>query len=295
MGVHELASDHTVARVDLDVGATITDLDVDERAVLWRQPPLADPGPDDDPEPSMMTWMHRGVGGWEVMAPNAGDAATTPDGTVHPFHGTAGRSAWTLESVKGDTLAATLDLPDHAVSLRRTIAVAGRTCRVDEQLDHVGDRPVSTVWGSHLALGQDMLRGSLQIEVDGDVLAADVNGQQVAPDGFRTFLGAPVDGQQALGFVAAAAEVGQARLVSDAGVASVSWNATTFPYLWVWVELEASDWPWQRRARAVGLEPVSSWPATGVDGVRTSTGTQVDLAPGDRHTGWIELTVEPHA
>lgn len=285
-----LRTDRSRAELDPDVGATITDLRIDGSPVLWSQPPVEPVPPATDP--SMVDWVTGGVGGWEVMAPNAGAAGRTPDGTLHPFHGAAGRSAWTVVEADDTTVAARVDLDAFRVSLRRTVVLGEAGCRVVESMAATGPDPIPVVWGSHLALGGSAVADPVHVDVDGTFLRGEVDGCAVEADAFAEAIGHLTTGTQALGFAGVDGEVGHARLTGPSHVATVTWDASTFPWLWVWVELEASAWPWGRRARAVGLEPCSSWPASGVAGVIDDTRTHVMLEPGDRLEGWVDLKIQ---
>ncbi|PZF79430.1 DUF4432 domain-containing protein, partial [Jiangella anatolica] len=49
--------------------------------------------------------------------------------------------------------------------------------------------------------------------------------------------------------------------------------------------------PWYGNAYVVALEPATSWPDAGVSGVRSTTGTQITIGPGEERTATVTLTL----
>ena len=56
------------------------------------------------------------------------------------------------------------------------------------------------------------------------------------------------------------------------------WDKNIFPYIWFWRPLGGAwDYPWFGRAWSVGLEPCTSWPATGLlDQIREGTAAKIN-------------------
>jgi hypothetical protein len=54
------------------------------------------------------------------------------------------------------------------------------------------------------------------------------------------------------------------------------WDEGLYPYVWFWQPLGAQDYPWFGRAWAIGLEPCTSWPSTGLaDQISKGTASKI--------------------
>lgn len=289
------------ARLDPRKGAAIVSLRLhDGRELLWqiteklrsRFEDVSPSLPKSEGVRSQIGWMDGSLGGWEVMAPNAGDFGVV-DGVDYPFHGTAGRSSWAVEQTKRSEAQVFVDLPEHALTARRHIRLDGSRCSVTESLANIGDTDRVVAWGSHLAFGGQLLVGELELKFDGELLGGSANGSPADIESLKASLRKPVEGQRILAYLEASGSTGWAQLLNkdQALTATVEWDALTFPYLWIWIELGGTqDWPWFGSARALGLEPASSWPAVGVERLPGNTGTQVVLEPRMELRGKVEVT-----
>ena len=56
------------------------------------------------------------------------------------------------------------------------------------------------------------------------------------------------------------------------------WDKSVYPYIWFWRPLGGAwDYPWFGRAWAIGLEPCTSWPATGlIDQIKEGTAAKIN-------------------
>jgi len=289
------------ARIDPRNGAAIVSLRFhDGRDLLWQITEKSRSRFEDIPPSvaksdgvrSQIGWMEGSLGGWEVMAPNAGDFGVI-DGVDYLFHGSAGRLSWTVEQTTRTEAQLVVDLPEHALTARRHLRLDGSRCSVTESLENTGDADRVVAWGSHLAFGGQLLEGELELRFDGELLGGSANASRADIESLRESLRNPVEGQSVLAYLEASGSTGWAQLLNkdQTLAATVEWDALTFPYLWIWIELGGTqDWPWFGSTHALGLEPVSSWPGVGVERLPASTGTQVVLKPQMVLRGKVEVT-----
>jgi len=72
----------------------------------------------------------------------------------------------------------------------------------------------------------------------------------------------------------------------------LSWESTVFPYAWLWYELGGNqDPPWDGKTRLIGMEPNTTWPATGLADADRRGGRLMTLQPGAEKTVTIRLHV----
>jgi hypothetical protein len=295
-------ADGIVVSVDARHGGAIRSITTPTgHEVLWRMPDhddrlraLAPRDQNPDFIESKTSWLADSKGGWEIMAPNAGDAGVV-DGRFYPFHGVAGRGAWS-RSVQTPT-AVSLQTESRELAFRsvRSVDVDRDGCTVTERLTSTASSPRQIAWGSHLAFGRDMLDGEISLETTGTILGGSMDGAAAGIPALAEWFSHPRDGTELMAYVAADGEVGRAVVTNTTlGLrAVVTWDAAVFPYLWVWGELGGTrGWPWFGRARALGIEPVSSWPSVGVAALREGNGSQIVLAPGEEKAGRVELRLE---
>jgi hypothetical protein len=81
------------------------------------------------------------------------------------------------------------------------------------------------------------------------------------------------------------------RLDNAVGVA-LSWDETVFPNAWLWFELAGlTDAPWNGRTRLIGVEPNTTWPASGLAEAEARGGRLLTLVPGKEVTAQVRLQV----
>lgn len=277
----------------------------DGRQLLWAKSPAVRerlwdvPGADhgehavDPVLLSQRDWSLGSGSGWEVMAPNAGEPGRIGP-LDYPFHGSAGRGEWEVSETRASYAVLQREDPMLGFRFDRRLELGPTHCLVDESLTNVSAEARAAAWGSHLAFGQDMLDGGCELELPGEVLAGTLDGRTRTPVELAAWLARPTEGSAALVFLGCepGTQVASVRNQSQGVVARVSWDAAVFPYLWVWVELGGTQgWPWFGAVRALGVEPLSSWPDVGVAQLRQLNGTQVELAAGQRLVGQVRLEV----
>jgi hypothetical protein len=82
------------------------------------------------------------------------------------------------------------------------------------------------------------------------------------------------------------------RRMDDAVATALSWDATVFPFAWLWYELGGTpDGPWFNRARLIGLEPNSTCSANGLADAQRRGGRLLTLQPGMEMQASIRLHV----
>lgn len=278
------------------------------REVLWQSPWDARPAgvalPGSDP---VEAWLQAYDGGWQLLVPNGGDACVH-QGVRHTFHGEAALAPWRW-SVAGEALELALAFYTLPLAMTRRLTLDGDLLIIEESLLNDGATPVELVWGHHPGFGGDLLAGPARLtcgarrvivddRVDERGNALESGGSFDWPQ-VRDHRGRPLDlrepllGRHGLAYLQDFAEgwAGLTRLDGAIGVA-LSWDAALFPTAWLWQELGASrSAPWFGRARVIGIEPCTSWPAHGLATVAERTGTQFRLAPGERRATTLRLHV----
>jgi hypothetical protein len=264
----------------------------------------------DLPEPSgrapdEASWLARFHGGWPVMFPNAGDACT--DGaTRHGFHGEASVVPWAAGREGGD-LVLTRRFLSAPVTMTRRLALRGDRLTVAERV--VADAACAVVWGQHVTFGADLLAGPVRIatgaaRVDAcatydppaNPLTPGASGDWPLLRGRRgeVSLAEPPEGAAALACLSDFGAGPWAEIHRLDGAVSVrlDWSADPWPLAWLWIETGGTtDAPWFGRGRIIGIEPCSTWPATGLAAARAAGGGLVPFAAGEAREARVSLRV----
>jgi hypothetical protein len=246
-------------------------------------------------------WTRAWQGGWNALFPNAGNACAV-DGRMHPFHGDASCSAWSLAERDGDRVQLVWHDPDRLVLLR-DISVEERTLRVQTRVRNEGAAPVAYVLVEHLVLGEELLGPATIVEI------ADARVVPLADDG-RPLAARPSDWPHVAGPgpvedwssrpTAPASRFGALHGIADRCVTvraperrcavRISWSRG-LPFLWLWEERGGyADDPWAARVVCLGLEPAT---APTSEGLRTARarGEAPTLEGGDVADYAVELEV----
>lgn len=254
-------------------------------------------------------WLSRWSGGWPVLFPNAGDACR--DGTVqHGFHGAASVTPWDVAE-DGAGVILRLRLASVPVTMTRHFALHGPQVHLVETVQAEG--PCTVLWGQHVTLGGDLLSAPVRVETGARRLRScatyDPKANPLIPDAVGAWphlpgkrgqvdLSAPPDGVALLACLTDFADAPWARLMRTDGAlaARLDWTADPWPLAWLWVETGGTpEAPWNGQARMIGLEPCSTWPATGLAAARAAGGTVITLTPGEVRHSRITLTIETPA
>lgn len=276
-------------------------------SVLGRAPwdavrvPYVSASPKDE-----LAWLTRYPGGWPLLFPNGG-AGCTFEGVQHGFHGEASLAPWEAERKDG-ALRLVRRFFTVPVTMERAIAVDDDVLVVDETVHMEGAQPVRVLWNHHPTFGAELLADDFTIETSAGAVTVDdaydpaANPLQPGATGtWPTVPGkaGPFDLSSPRAPVASLAYlsdfdrawVALRRLDGTIG-AALSWDAALFPYAWLWCELAGNhDAPWHGRAHLIGVEPSTSWPATGLADIDRRGGPLLTLEPGDV----ISTTLRLHA
>lgn len=272
----------------------------------------------------LVQWIERYPGGWQELLPNFGPPCTH-GGIEHTMHGEAAVMPWRAEVVAEDDdavevlLEIELLLTPLRLERRMRLERGQRVIALRERLSNAGSTEVDFIWGHHPAMGAPFLSPACRLDVGARELAVDADytsaflplepGSRVAWEGpiQQELSELPVAGVRRdmvayfLGFDQGWWAVTNRQLRVGFGL---SWDASTFPFACFWHELGASDgFPWFGRGYALALEPVSSWPASGIAAVSGTTGTQRSIGPGESietelwatiyDSGWGAERIEP--
>lgn len=263
-----------------------------------------------DPSPalsdSVTNWMRAYPGGWQVLLPNAGDAAPS---VGQGFHGEASISAWAYEH-DVTALRARLDCYVQPLRLEREISIAGPEVRMREAVKNTGVDVEDFLWNHHIGFGGDLLDAEVELSIDASDVSADGGfdspGNALAPgvggtwplaqgvDGEKVDLRRPLWDRSALAYVSrlSSGNASLRRLDGSLGV-NLTWASTDFPTCWLWEEL--GGWrgaPFFGRGRVIGIEPCISFPGRGLDVARSTGQKLVRLAPGETRRTEIALAIE---
>jgi hypothetical protein len=263
----------------------------------------------DLPEPSGAaadegTWLTRFGGGWPLMFPNAGDACTD-QGTRHGFHGEASVSPWRVTARGPHDLTLRRRFLSVPVTMTRQIALVADRLEVRETA--LADSPCAVMWGQHVTFGSDLLAGPVRLSAGAaDVRACasfDPPANPLVPGARGDWpslpgrlgpvdLSRPPEGCAALACLTGfgAAPWVELRRLDGRIAARLEWDADPWPLAWLWIETGGTrDAPWFGRGRLIGVEPCSTWPATGLANARAAGAPLVPLAPGTPVTARISL------
>jgi hypothetical protein len=292
------------------VGGTITKIvhKGSGLSVLGTVPWAAVDAPLDPPAaPNEHVWLTRYTGGWPLLFPNGGDACDFA-GTFHGFHGEASISPWEAD-VDGAKIHMARRFVTVPVRMRREIGVEDELVTVRESVVSEGAQPIQVMWGHHPTFGSDLLDGAFEIRSGARTVTVDqgydpptnplrpgatahwplVPGKAGAVD-----LGHPPRGRMAaLCFLSDFDSPWIAIRRADHAIAvALSWDASVFPYAWLWYELGGTaDAPWNGRTRLIGVEPNSTGSANGLADAQRRGGRFLTLQPGVEMTATVHLQV----
>jgi hypothetical protein len=276
-------------------------------SVLGTVPWEPEAGPaDSDAAPDEKTWLRWYGGGWPLLFPNGGDACAF-EGVFHGFHGEASLAPWQA-NVEGAAVRLTRRFRTVPVEMRRELAVEGDLLTIRETVRMLGARPARVMWGHHPTFGSDLLAGPFEIQSGARNVTVD---DFYDPPNNPLKLGASArwptvpgkagsfDLSRPAGIVAAVACLkdfdspwASIRRLDDSVAAALSWDAGVFPCAWLWYELGGTrEPPWLGKARLIGVEPNTTWPATGLADASRRGGQLLALAPGAEIATTVRLHV----
>jgi hypothetical protein len=211
------------------------------------------------------TWTRCYRGGWQLLAPNAGNACNVA-GVLHGFHGSASVDPWELEN-SSDTYAK-LRWSGHGLEIQREFRAHRDVIEV--RVEIAATQPqVPFITTEHISFGPALLGSAVCIDLPGG--QAREMSEQSCIDVKPAFWPEArlMDGgtEQCDHWCS---EVPRSRLLCisemprswvalrneehTCGVA-VLWQAKVFPYCWIWHENKMTKGIWRKKGRILGIEP----------------------------------------
>jgi hypothetical protein len=256
--------------------------------------------------PNERAWLEYYTGGWPILFPNGGGACEF-DGVFHGFHGEASLAPWEASADAG-VVRLKRRFASVPVEMSRELSVEGELLIIRESVRMLGDRPIKVMWGHHPTFGSDLLAGSFAIETGARSVAVD---DRYDPDANPLEPGAsgrwplvpgkagPVDLSRPNEPIAAVAYLHDfdgawisIRRLDGAIAAALSWDAKVFPCAWLWLEIAGTrEPPWRGKARLIGLEPNTTWPANGLADAERRGARMMTLEPGASVETAVRLNV----
>jgi galactose mutarotase-like enzyme len=294
-----LRSDRLLARLDPRHGAEVLDLvDLDTGRQLLGRPPFGSDLPlagdlDED------TWTARYRGGWQIVAPNAGNPCDV-DGVRHGFHGRASNDPWSVEDVRDGE--ARLGWAGHGLALTRTYALDDDALVVRTAARATGEE-AAFVALEHVAMGLELLDPGVAIDLpDGEAYELDeaAGPPQPPADAGRYPFVRLLDGSLERAdrwelaeprtrlFVVANVPEGRAvvRNPSREQGLELLWDAEALPHIWVWHDVRTAGGIWRGRNEVLTVEPASVPHSLGLDAAIRHGQARI-LEPGGEADWWI--------
>lgn len=266
--------------------------------------------------PDEAAWLARWGGGWPVMFPNGGGGGTH-GGAVHGFHGEGSVASWRVEEAGGASVLLARRFATVPARMTRRLRLEGRTLALEAEV--LAEAPCEVVWGEHVTLGGDLLGGDL---LGGDLLGGPVvltasaarlraSADYAPPESpLRPGAEGPwprlpgraageVDlsrPQPGWSLLAALDDLGPDPWVEVAREGGprvrLEWTADPWPLAWLWMETGGERGaPWFGRGRCLGVEPCTTWPATGIAQAARAGGRLLSLRPGEPRRAGLRLHV----
>jgi hypothetical protein len=282
-----LQAGNLFVRVDPAHGGEILDLvDVRTGAQYLGRPPFASLPPRDG-ELDEDTWTDRYRGGWQTVAPNAGNACAV-GGVDHGFHGRASVASWRVADAASG--AVTLAWEGHGLAASRRLVVEDGGLAVETTWRAIA-APAAMIWVEHITVGVQLLSPEVEIRLPGGrgFELSEVDGPAHPPDAAPGWPGVLLlDGsvervdrwslERPRARFCCVADLPDGRFevrqASTGEGLAVAWDVDVLPHLWMWHEVRTSGGRWRGQAEMLGLEPAS---------VPHSLGLARALAEGQAH------------
>lgn len=265
----ELRTAELTVTVDPAHGAEVRRLVVEQTgADILGHPPFV-PGEPVGGDLDEETWTKGYRGGWQIAAPNAGNACTV-DRDHHGFHGRASVDPWDL--IAFDEQRAVMRWRGHGLELTRTLTVDGASVCAELTWTALGE-PAPLIAVEHIAFGAQLLDPGCTIVIDAAAHElSESEGPQSAPDraprwpellrtdGTIEHLSPPSSSRPRAVFAALTdVREGRATLANSAtGLAvELRWDAAALANVWLWEEIRTTGGPWRQDGVLLGFEPAS--------------------------------------
>ncbi len=251
-------------------------------------------------------------GGWQEMFPSCGDPSEWA-GTTLGVHGEVTTLPWNwrIEREDDDVVSVVFDVETNRtpfrLTRRMTLHEGSRVLHVDERVTSLATEPLQVMWGHHPCFGAPFLEPGCHIETDAATIVTSARhhdpAMRLAPDRRSSWPhaialdGGTVDLSHVPGPDARRHDwayltdftsgwIALRRPAGGLGVA-LSWSKDVMPYLLMWQNFAgARSAPWFGRAYLLGLEPMSTFPASVEHG-----DALIDIAPGEERRFRLTATL----
>ncbi len=240
-------------------------------------------------------------GGWQDVLPNAGPSCTWR-GVEWGQHSITPALPWncSIEESSGKEVVAHMrvDCRCYPFSIDKWMILReGESFfTIKERITNRSEQDLEFSWLQHLTFGRPFLAPSNRIYLKAGIAVThdeEIPGSSLpAGEKFRWPVVEDKEGREVdlsrvpqrdfkahdLVYIIDLKEGGFRLMNEDMGLGfGLVWDRKVFPYLWFWRPLGgAFDHPWFGRAWAIGLEPCTSWPSTGLkDQVRRGTAARL--------------------
>ena len=294
-----LERDGTVAIIDPLHGGEVLELIAPGGGRPLGRPPFGPRAPRSG-ELAQDEWEDRYRGGWQLIAPNAGNASRVGD-APHGFHGSASIARWTIAGRTAHSVSLTLD--HGGLRYARLLALRAGVLRAETTV-HAIAGPMPLVALEHVACGASVLAPSFELTVAGGrAYEVDLEHPLATPPGAPAFpevllLDGTIERAdhweiarpRTREFLVADVPEGRAEVRNAAtgeGLV-VRWDAAALPHLWIWHESHGSGGRWRGAAELLGIEPTLAPHQLGLAEAIASGHARI-VEPDAPFAWWIEL------
>jgi galactose mutarotase-like enzyme len=254
---------------------------------------------------SDLDWLSEHRGGWQEMFPNAG-AGCTVGGITHPVHGEASLAPWDVVETNGENRVVLRCHTHTPLVLTRTMSMDPDRPRLvlQEEIHNPSDLDFPYLWGHHPTFaappGTRLALESARFEVPGlgvveEDLSAGGSGiwpWAVGKDGEPVDLGVmPSESVERLAYLTHIPESACHIFRPDTrDRLTFEWSPDAFPFAWLWINRQASRFPWFGRLSSMAVEPVNAYPADGL-AAAVERGQAPILSGGESRQAWLSVSI----
>lgn len=266
----ELSSRELSLKLDPAHGAEILELTDLRTGLQLLGRPLFEPSAPVSGDLDEASWTASYRGGWQLLAPNAGNACVV-DGVTHGFHGRASVDPWSVVSCSGSR--AELRWSGHGLELTRAIELNDDAVNVELSWTALSS-PAPLIAVEHIVIGQAMLQSGCEIRADAAAHELSESSGPVQPPKrlprWPTMLSQGgklsdsgtvrrLDPERAGLAVLTGWAEGAATLASPGvGVQlELRWDPSKLGAAWLWEEIRESGGIWGGRTELLGFEVAS--------------------------------------
>ncbi|MFB6551113.1 DUF4432 family protein [Streptomyces sp. NPDC056405] len=240
---------------------------------------------------SQQAWQAQYRGGWQLLCPNAGDAARVAGGTWG-FHGEASLLRWQVTARTRSSAALSVRLSQAPVRIRRNVAVHGPLLRVTDTFVNESRGSVDMAVVHHPAFGAPLVSPGARIATGARTLSHHDEPHVRKPWTGSGLCTLPEQGAT-LAYLSDF-DGHWASITREDGSLGVvlAWEGSALPHAWLWFEGRSTTaLPWFGTEYVVAVEPASTIPATGVEKVSRDGGDLITLTGLSRISTTVDLAV----